>query len=54
MIVAHMLTVATVDDATAAIDLIAAAVGDIASVTGDAAYDTVAFYAPRARDTPRL
>ena len=43
-IVAHMLTEATVDDATVGIALIAAAVGDIASVTGDAAYDTVALY----------
>jgi hypothetical protein len=44
VIVAHMLTEATVDDATVGIDLIGAAVGDVASVTGDAAYDTVGFY----------
>ena len=53
VIVAHVLTEATVDDATVGIDLIGAAAGDIASVTADAAYDTVAFYeaaerAPRA------
>ena len=44
VIVAHVLTEATVDDATVGIDLIGAAAGDIASVTADAAYDTVAFY----------
>ena len=44
VIVAHMLTDATVDDATVGIDLIGAAAGDIASVTADAAYDTVAFH----------
>ena len=44
VIVAHVLTEATVDDATVGIDLIGAAAGDVASVTADAAYDTVAFY----------
>ena len=44
VIVAHVLTEATVDDATVGIDLIGAAAGDLASVTADAAYDTVAFY----------
>ncbi|AMY11858.1 hypothetical protein LuPra_05125 [Luteitalea pratensis] len=44
MIVAHVLTAATVDDATVGIDLIGAAVGNVASVTADTAYDTVAFY----------
>ncbi|AMY09350.1 Transposase DDE domain protein [Luteitalea pratensis] len=53
MIVAHALTEATVDEATVGIDLIGAAAGGIASVTADAAYDTVAFMRPRARDTHR-
>ncbi len=44
VIVAHVLTESTVDDATVGIDLIGAAPGDVASVTGDAAYDTVACY----------
>jgi hypothetical protein len=44
VILAHVLTDATVDDATVGIDSIGATVGDIASVTADAAYDTVAFY----------
>ena len=44
MIAAHVLTDATVDDATVGIALVGAAAGDIASVTADAAYDTVAFY----------
>ena len=44
VIVAHALTEATVDDATAGIDLIGAAAGDVARVTADAAYGTVAFY----------
>jgi len=44
VIVAHVLTDATVDDATVGIALIAAAPSDIASVTADAAYDSVAFY----------
>ena len=45
VIVAHMLTEATVDDATTAIGLIEALAADIARVTADAAYDTIAFYA---------
>ena len=53
VILAHVLTDATVDDATVGVDLIGATVGidligaadgGIASVTADAAYDTVAFY----------
>ena len=44
VIVAHVLTEATVDEATVGIDLIGAAAGDVASVTADAAYDTNAFY----------
>ena len=44
MIVAHVLTDATVDDPIVGVALIGAAPGDIASVTADAAYDTVAFY----------
>jgi IS5 family transposase len=44
VIVAHRLTEATVDDATAAIGLIEALDVDIARVTADAAYDTIAFY----------
>jgi IS5 family transposase len=44
VIVAHALTEATVDDATAAIGLIEAVDAGIASVTGDAAYDSMAFY----------
>ena len=44
VIVAHVLTEATVDDAAAAIALISAVDGGLASVTGDAAYDTIAFY----------
>ena len=51
VIVAHVLTEATADDATVGIDLMGATVGDVASVTADAAYDTVAFYeAAGARD----
>ena len=44
VIVAHMLTDATVDDATIGIGLIEALDADIARVTADAAYDTIAFY----------
>ncbi len=44
MIVAHVLTDQTVDDATTGITLIDAVEGALVSVTGDAAYDTVAFY----------
>ena len=44
VIVAQVLTEATVDDAAVGIDLIGAAPGDLASVTGDGAYDTVGFY----------
>ncbi|MGV3520504.1 IS5 family transposase [Luteitalea sp.] len=44
VIVARVLTEATVDDATEGIDLIGAAPADVVSVTADAAYDTVAFY----------
>jgi hypothetical protein len=44
VIVAHVLTDATVDDATVGIDVMGATVGDVASVTADAAYDTAAFY----------
>ena len=44
VIVAHMLTKATVDDATTGIGLVEALDADIARVTADAAYDTVAFY----------
>ena len=44
VIVAHVLTEATVDDATTAITLIGAVHGDVANVTADTAYDTIAFY----------
>ena len=44
VIVAHMLTEATVDDATTGIGLVEALDADIARVTADAAYDTIAFY----------
>ena len=44
VIVTHMLTEATVDDATTGISLIEALDIDIARVTADAAYDTIAFY----------
>ena len=44
VIVAHALTEATVDDATAGVELIEAVTGVITSVTADAAYDTIAFY----------
>ena len=44
VIIAEVLTEATLDDATTGIDLIAAVDGDMASVTADAAYDSVAFY----------
>ncbi len=44
VIVAHMLTEATVDDATTGIGLVEALDANIARVTADAAYDTVAFY----------
>ena len=44
MIIAEVLTEATLDDATTGIDLIAAVDGDMASVTADAAYDSIAFY----------
>jgi len=44
VIVAHVLTDATVDDATVGIDFIGPAAGGVASVTGDAADDTVAFH----------
>ena len=44
VILAHMLTEAAVDDATAARDLINAVEGTLVSVTADAAYDTVAVY----------
>ena len=44
MIVAHVLTEATLDDAATRVELIAAINDDITRVTGDAAYDTVAFY----------
>ena len=53
VIVAHMLTEATVDDATTGIGLVEALDADIARVTADAAYDTIAFYetaAARGRD----
>ena len=43
-IVAHILTAATVDDATTGIGLIDALGVDIVRVTADAAYDTIAFY----------
>jgi IS5 family transposase len=44
MILAHTLTVATVDDGTVAPDLITAVEGALVSVTADAGYDTVAVY----------
>ncbi len=44
VIVAHVLTDQTVDDATTGITLIDAVEGALVSVTGDTAYDTVAFY----------
>ncbi len=44
VIVAHMLTEATVDDATTAIGLVEALDAELARVTADAAYDTIAFY----------
>jgi hypothetical protein len=44
VIVAHALTEATVDDATAGVELIEAVTGAITTVTADAAYDTIAFY----------
>ena len=44
VIVAHMLTDSTVDDATTGIGLIEAVDADIARVTADAAYDTIGFY----------
>ncbi len=44
VIVAHMLTDATVDDATTGIGLIEALDADVARVTADSAYDTIAFY----------
>ncbi len=44
IIVAHALTAATVDDATAGIGLIEAVDGKIRSVTADGAYDTIAIY----------
>ena len=44
VIVAHMLTEATVDDATTGIGLIEALDADVARVTADSAYDTIAFY----------
>ena len=44
VIVAHVLTDATVDDATTGVELIEAVSDDITRVTADAAYDTVAFY----------
>ena len=44
VIVAQMLTDATVDDATTAIGVIEALDGNLARVTADAAYDTIAFY----------
>ena len=44
VIVAQLLTEATVDDATTGIGLIEALNIDIARVTADAAYDTIAFY----------
>ncbi len=44
VIVAHMLTEATVDDATTGIGLVEALDTDIARVTADTAYDTIAFY----------
>ena len=44
VIIAEVLTEATLDDATTGIDLIAAVDGDMASVTADAAYDSIAFY----------
>jgi hypothetical protein len=43
-IVGHALTAATVDDATAGIELIEAVDGAIRSVTADGAYDTIAIY----------
>ena len=44
VIVAHVLTEATVDDATTVVTLIAAVDRELTSVTVDAAYDTIAFY----------
>jgi DDE family transposase len=44
VIIGHVLTEGTVDDATTAIELIKAVHGGVASVTGDAAYDSIAFY----------
>ena len=44
VIIAEVLTEATLDDATTGIDLVAAVDGDMASVTADAAYDSIAFY----------
>ena len=44
VIVAHVLTDATVDDATTGVELIEAVNDDITKVTADAAYDTVTFY----------
>ena len=44
VILAHMLTEATVDDATTALDLINAVDGNLVTVTADAAYDRVAVY----------
>ena len=44
VIVAHALTEATVDDATAGVELIETVTDNITRVTADAAYDTVAFY----------
>ena len=44
IIVAHTLTAATVDDATAGVELIDAVDGELRRVTADGAYDTVAIY----------
>ncbi len=44
VIVAQLLTEATVDDATVGVGVLEALDGDLARVTADAAYDTIAFY----------
>jgi len=53
VIVAHVLTDATVDDATVGIDLIGEAADDIASVTADGATTRSPSMRRRARDTRR-
>ena len=53
LIVAHVLTAATVDDACVGADLIGSTAGPVASVTGDAAYARSPSTRPRARDTHR-